>query len=92
LSALANPNPKYSAEASAKHALVKARAALEGGFAMGEVQQSPSLHRAFPQFDDLWPAMQDWAQRMYGPMAKATTVLSPTVGGSSSDTAEEQAT
>ncbi len=96
LSALANPNPKHSAEASAKQALAKARSALEGGFAMGEVQQSPSLHRAFPQFDDLWPAMQDWAKRVYGPMAKATTVVSPTVGGSASstasDTAEEQAT
>ena len=67
---------KNSPAQTARQATAKARSVFEGGFGMGEVQQSPSLQRAFPQFDDIWPAMQAWAHKVYGPLLQACNVAS----------------
>ena len=67
---------KNSPAQTAQQAQAAARVAFEGGYAMGEVQQSPYLQRAFEQFDDVWPAMQTWAERVYGPLLQAVRVES----------------
>jgi exodeoxyribonuclease V gamma subunit len=67
---------KNSPAQTAQQAQAAARVAFEGGFGVGEVQQSPYLQRAFEQFDDVWPAMQTWAERVYGPLLQAVRVES----------------
>jgi exodeoxyribonuclease V gamma subunit len=70
------PPEKNSPAQTAQQAQAAARVAFEGGFGVGEVQQSPYLQRAFAQFDDVWPAMQTWAERVYGPLLQAVRVES----------------
>jgi len=65
---------KNSPAKTAQQAQTAARVAFEGGFGVGEVQQSTYLKRAFKRFDDVWPAMQVWAERVYGPMLQAVRV------------------
>ena len=65
---------KNSPEKSAQQAQAAARVAFEGVFGVGEVQQSPYLKRAFERFDDVWPAIQIWAERVYLPMLQAVRV------------------
>ena len=49
-----------------------ARHAFEGGHQrQGERDTSPSLQRAFPAFEDLWPDLPVWAERVYGPLLQA---------------------
>lgn len=67
---------KNSPAQTAQQAQAAARVAFEGGYAMGEMQQSPYLQRAFEHFDDVWPAMQTWAERVYGPLLQAVRVES----------------
>jgi len=67
---------KNSPAKTAQQAQTAARMAFEGGFGVGEVQQSLYLKRAFEQFDDVWPAMQSWAERVYGPLLQAVRVES----------------
>jgi exodeoxyribonuclease V gamma subunit len=65
---------KNSPAKTAQQAQTAARVAFQGGFGVGEVQQSPYLQRAFEQFDDVWPAMPSWAERVYGPLLQAVRV------------------
>jgi exodeoxyribonuclease V gamma subunit len=53
-------------------AFAAARQAFEGGYyRTGERDASTFLKRAFPEFEDLWPELPVWAERVYGPMLKA---------------------
>ena len=61
---------------TAQQALAAARTSFEGGFSMGELQKSPYLRRAFERFDDVWPDMQPWAERIYLPLLQASSVES----------------
>ena len=57
----------------AQAAQAAARKAFEGGYKrLGERQTSPSLQRAFPEFDALWPGLPAWADRVYGPLLQTT--------------------
>ena len=56
-------------------ALSAARICFEGGYKMGELQKSPYLQRAFERFDDIWPAMQPWAERVLRTLQQASRVL-----------------
>jgi hypothetical protein len=71
------PSSKTNPEDIASKAVSAARQAYEGGYnGPGERTTSSSLERAFPEFDDLWTDLPDWAQRVYGPMLQ---VLMPSV-------------
>ena len=53
-------------------AFTAARQGFEGGYyRTGERDASTFLKRAFPEFEDLWPELPVWADRVYGPMLKA---------------------
>ena len=55
-------------------AFAAARQAFEGGFNRpGEREASTCLQRAFTEFEDLWPELPEWAERVYGPMLQALT-------------------
>ncbi|NDC60801.1 MAG: hypothetical protein EBZ60_02100 [Betaproteobacteria bacterium] len=59
----------------------QARLAFEGGYASGEVNTSRHLQRTCPRFEDIQDHLAHWAQRVYGPLARACTVVgSPTPG------------
>ena len=61
---------------TAQQALAAARTSFEGGFSMGELQKSAYLMRTFERFDDVWPEMQPWADRIYRPLLQACSVVS----------------
>ena len=66
------PSDKHSPAQAARAAQAAARRAFEGGArSTGERDTSPSLHRAYAEFDDLWPGLSVWAQRVYGPLLAA---------------------
>ena len=66
------PNDKHSPAQAARAAQAAARRAFEGAFrSTGERDTSPSLHRAYAEFEDLWPGLSEWAQRVYGPLLAA---------------------
>ena len=62
---------KTDEEVKAK-AYGEARQAFEGGYnGQGERDASTCLQRAFPEFESIWPALPEWAERVYGPMLQA---------------------
>jgi len=67
------PGPKATTEPDIQaKAWAAARQAFEGGFnRTGERDASSFLQRAFADFEDLWPELPAWAERVYGPMLKA---------------------
>ncbi|MDP5117065.1 MAG: exodeoxyribonuclease V subunit gamma [Burkholderiaceae bacterium] len=70
------PTGKTKPEEIATKAVSAARQAFEGGFRQqGERATSPSLQRAFPEFEDLWTELPVWAERVYGPMLQALMPL-----------------
>jgi exodeoxyribonuclease V gamma subunit len=70
------PSSKTKPEEVATKAVSAARQAFEGGFRQeGERATSPSLQRAFPEFEDLWTELPVWAERVYGPMLQALMPL-----------------
>ena len=72
------PNAKHSPTQVAQAAQTAARQAFEGGYRrIGERSTSASLQRAYPEFEDIWPGLSEWAQRVYGPLLQ--TVLTPSV-------------
>ena len=77
LVAQANASASNSPAQNAQQALAIARNCFEGGFHMGELQKSSYLQRAFERFDDIWPAMQPWAERVFHPLLLASSVLTP---------------
>jgi exodeoxyribonuclease V gamma subunit len=53
--------------------------AFEGGFNRpGEWHASTCLQRAFPEFENLWPDLPMWAERVYGPMLQALLAFEKT--------------
>ena len=74
------PSSKTKPEEVATKAVSAARQAFEGGFRQeGERATSPSLQRAFPEFEDLWTELPVWAERVYGPMLQALMPLTSEV-------------
>jgi exodeoxyribonuclease V gamma subunit len=70
------PSAKTKPEEVPTKAVSAARQAFEGGFRQqGERATSPSLQRAFPEFEDLWTELPVWAERVYGPMLQALMPL-----------------
>jgi exodeoxyribonuclease V gamma subunit len=70
------PSSKTKPEDIATKATSAARLAFEGGFSQqGERATSSCLQRVFPEFEDLWPDLPTWAERVYGPMLQALTPL-----------------
>jgi len=70
------PSAQTKPEELATKAVSAARQAFEGGFRQqGERATSPSLQRAFPEFEDLWTELPVWAERVYGPMLQALMPL-----------------
>ena len=70
------PSSKTKPEEVATKAVSAARQAYEGGFRQqGERATSPSLQRAFPEFEDLWTELAVWAERVYGPMLQTLMPL-----------------
>ena len=69
------PGPKTTSEQDIQaKAFAAARQAFEGGFNRpGEREASTCLQRAFTEFEDLWPELPEWAERVYGPMLQALT-------------------
>ncbi len=66
------PTEKHSPAQAVHAAHMAARHAFEGGYhSQGERHTSPSLHRAFAEFDELWPGLPAWAKRVYGPLLQA---------------------
>ena len=66
------PSDKHSPAQAERAAQAAARQAFVGGFrSTGERLTSPSLQRAYPEFEDLWPELSAWAQRVYGPLLQA---------------------
>jgi exodeoxyribonuclease V gamma subunit len=66
------PSSKTKPEDIATKAASAARLAFEGGFSQqGERETSSCLQRVFPEFEDLWPELPNWAERVYGPMLQA---------------------
>ena len=53
--------------------------AFEGDFNRpGEWHASTCLQRAFPEFENLWPDLPMWAERVYGPMLQALLAFEKT--------------
>jgi len=70
------PSSKTKPEDISTKAASAARLAFEGGFSLqGERATSSCLQRAFPEFEDLWPDLPMWAERVYGPMLQALMPL-----------------
>ena len=70
------PSSKTKPEEIATKAASAARLVFEGGFSqLGERATSSCLQRAFPEFEDLWPELPSWAERVYGPMLHALMPL-----------------
>lgn len=66
-----SPNSKTAELVKAK-ACSAARQTFDGGFNRpGEREASTCLQRAFADFDDLWPDLPVWAERVYGPLMQA---------------------
>jgi len=71
------PSSKTKPEDIATKAASAARLAFEGGFSQqGELGTSSCLQRVFPEFEDLWPELPNWAERVYGPILQALMPLS----------------
>jgi exodeoxyribonuclease V gamma subunit len=67
---------KHAEQSGQETALYKAfaaaRKAYEGGYGVtGERDSANCLKRAFPEFEDLSPALPSWAERLYGPILHA---------------------
>jgi exodeoxyribonuclease V gamma subunit len=73
LMAMHFPGSKTTSEQDIQaKAFTAARQAFEGGYyRTGERDASTLLQRAFAEFEDLWPELPVWAERVYGPMLQA---------------------